>query len=122
MSFIAFLTDRFDESAHFYGELLGFPTVAQWDRADSRGRRFDLGGMKLELLDHSREHTQLDLGTVSDRVQVVLEVDDLEAMRQRIPLDAPPYQPTSWGARIFQLRDPDGVAVTFLQWVKKEGT
>ena len=26
-------------------------------------------------------------------------------------------QTTSWGAKLFQLRDPDGVPVTFLEWV-----
>ena len=122
MSFITFLTDRFDESARFYGELLGFSTVAQWDRADSRGRRFDLGGMKLELLDHGREKERHSLGTVSDRVQVVVEVDDLEAVRSRITIATSPVQETSWGALLFQLRDPDGIPITFLQWVKKEGT
>jgi catechol 2,3-dioxygenase-like lactoylglutathione lyase family enzyme len=122
MSFIAFLTDRFDESVRFYGELLGFPTVAHWDRSDSRGRRFDLGGLKLELLDHGREHRQLDLGMVSDRVQVVVEVDDLEVVRSRISFETPEPQFTSWGAKIFQIRDPDGVPVTFLQWMKKEAS
>ena len=59
------------------------------------------------------------LGEVADRVHVVVEVDDVEAARQRIDIEASPTQATSWGAQLFQLRDPDGVAVTFLQWIEQ---
>jgi catechol 2,3-dioxygenase-like lactoylglutathione lyase family enzyme len=119
MSFVALVTDRFEDVTRFYGECLGFPVVEQWDRDHGRGRRFDLGGMRLEILDNQREREPLDLGEVADRVHVVVEVDDVEAARQRIDIEAPPTQATSWGAQLFQLRDPDGVAVTFLQWTEQ---
>jgi len=32
MSYVALVTGRFDEMTRFYGELLGFPVVEQWDR------------------------------------------------------------------------------------------
>ena len=51
MSYVALVTDRFDEIVHFYGEELGFPVVDRWDRANARGLRFDVGGMRLEILD-----------------------------------------------------------------------
>ena len=117
MSYVALATDAFDEVVSFYGELLGFPVVSQWDRPNGRGRRFDLqGGLRLEILDNRRERTPLSLGTPGARVHVVIEVDDLDAARARLAVAAPPAQSVSWGARLFQLRDPDGVAVTFLQW------
>ncbi len=119
MSFVALVTDRFDDVTRFYGESLGFPVVEQWDRTHGRGRRFDLGGLRLEILDNQRERQPLDIGTVADQVHVVVEVDDVEAARERIAVEAPPAQATSWGARLFQLRDPDGVAVTFLQWIEE---
>ena len=122
MSFVALVTDRFDDVTRFYGESLGFPVVEQWDRAHGRGRRFDLGGMRLEILDNQRERQPLELGDVTDKVHVVVEVDDVDAARARIDVQAPPAQATSWGARLFQLRGPDGVAVTFLQWIEQGGT
>jgi catechol 2,3-dioxygenase-like lactoylglutathione lyase family enzyme len=119
MSFVALATDRFDAVTRFYGECLGFPVVEQWDRTDGRGKRFDLGGTRLEILDNQRKREPLALAEVADRVHVVIEVDDVEAARQRVDVEAPPAQATSWGARLFQLRDPDGVAVTFLQWIEE---
>lgn len=116
MSYVALATDHFDEVVFFYGEGLGFPVVEEWDRHNGRGRRFDLGGFRLEILDNTRERHPLHLCEATDRFHVVVEVDDIEAARKRIALSAPPPQSTSWGARLFQLRDPDGVPVTFLEW------
>ncbi len=118
MSYVALVTDRFDEIVHFYGEELGFPVVDRWDRSNARGLRFDLGGMRLEILDNDRERQPLALGTSADRFHVVIEVDDIEVAGRDIKIDAPPIQNTSWGARLFQVHDPDGVPVTFLQWIE----
>jgi catechol 2,3-dioxygenase-like lactoylglutathione lyase family enzyme len=118
MSYVALVTDRFDEVARFYGELLGFPVVDQWDRPNGRGRRFDLGGIRLEILDNDREQQPLTLGETADRFHIVVEVEDIEEARLRIEIEAPPTKDTSWGARLFQIRDPDGVPITFLQWIQ----
>ena len=72
--------------------------------------------MRLELLDNTRERKPLPLGEPADRFHVVVEVEDIDAARSRIKVEAPAPQSTSWGARLFQVRDPDGVPVTFLQW------
>ena len=74
--------------------------------------------LRLEILDNQRERKPLALGTPADRFHVVIEVDDIEVAGRDIKIDAPPTQTTSWGARIFQVRDPDGVPVTFLQWIE----
>jgi len=116
MSYMALATDFFDEVVLFYGEALGFPTVGRWDRPNGRGQRFDLGGLRLEILDNTRERRPLRLEDTADRVHVVVEVDDVEAAHSRITIEAPSPKATSWGARLFQIRDPDGVPVTFLQW------
>jgi catechol 2,3-dioxygenase-like lactoylglutathione lyase family enzyme len=118
MSYVA--TDRFEEMALFYGTLLGFPVVEEWDRDNARGRRFELGGLRLEILDNSRERNPLSLGEPGDRFHVAVEVEDIEAARNEIAIGAPPVQDTSWGTRIFQVRDPDGVLVTFLQWTREQ--
>lgn len=116
MSYVALATDRFDDVVRFYGSGLGFSVVDEWDRPNARGLRFDVGGMRLEILDNGRERRPLRLGEPADRFHVVIEVDDIEAARRRIQVEVPSPQTTSWGARLFQLRDPDGVPVTFLQW------
>ncbi len=118
MSYIALATDRFDAVVSFYGEGLGLPVVERWDRPDARGLRFDLGGMRLEILDNGRKRQPLRLGEASDRFHVVVEVDDIDLAWRRLQVEAPKPQATSWGARLFQLHDPDGVPVTFLEWTQ----
>ena len=118
MSYVALVTNRFDEVTRFYGELLGFPVVDQWDRSNARGRRFDAGGMRLEIIDNKREQRPHELGEPADKVHIVVEVENIDQARERIKVDAPPTQDTSWGSRLFQVHDPDGVPVTFLQWIE----
>ena len=117
MSYIALATDSFDEVAFFYGECLGFPVVAEWDRPNGRGRRYDLGGLRLEVLDNNRERQRLELNNPGERTHIVVEVDDLEVVRRRVQVITPDPQTVSWGAQLFQLRDPDGILVTFLKWL-----
>ncbi len=123
MSYVALATEKFDAVVRFYGEALGFPVVAEWDRPGGRGRRFDLGGgLRLEVLDNARERRPLRLYEAGERTHVVVEVDDVEAAHRRLSIKASPPQAVSWGARLFQVRDPDGVPVTFLQWDPPEET
>ncbi len=117
MSYLALATDRFELVQAFYELLLGFPVVADWDRPNGRGRRYDLGGgLRLEVLDNRRERHPMQLQPPGDRTHIVVEVEDIEKVHHRIGVIAPEPQTVSWGARLFQLRDPDGIPVTFLQW------
>jgi hypothetical protein len=77
--------------------------------------------MRLEILDNEREQRQLELGETADKVHIVVEVEDIEEARDRIEIEAPPSQAVSWGARLFQIRDPDGIPITFLQWIETGG-
>jgi catechol 2,3-dioxygenase-like lactoylglutathione lyase family enzyme len=113
---MAVATDRFEKMVRFYGEILGFPIADEWDRDRGRGKRFNLGELRLEILDNTRERRPLPLGEPADRLHIVVEVEDIEAARDSIAVPTPPTQATSWGASLFMLRDPDGVPVTFLQW------
>ena len=113
MSWLAFATARYEETCAFYGSTLGCPVVDGWDRTSGRATVFDLGGMKLEVLDATREKA-MPLGDPKDRVHLVLEVEDVDAFRRRIPGKAPEPHDTSWGGRVLKLRDPDGIAVTVL--------
>jgi catechol 2,3-dioxygenase-like lactoylglutathione lyase family enzyme len=116
MSYVALATDSFDAVARFYGEDLGFAVAEEWDRANGRGRHFDLQGLRLEILDNARERQPLNLPAPADRFHVVVEVDDIQAARRSLRIAAPSPQAVSWGASLFQIRDPDGVPVTFLEW------
>jgi catechol 2,3-dioxygenase-like lactoylglutathione lyase family enzyme len=95
MSFVALATDSFDEVVRFYGEGLGLPSVEGWDRPGGRGRRFDLGGLRLEVLDNAREAQPLRLSEPADRFHLVIEVEDIEAARSRLTVEAPPPRDTS---------------------------
>lgn len=119
MSYMALATDRFDEVVRFYREGLGLPVVAGWDRPTARGLRFDLGGFQLEILDNGRKQRPLRLGEPAERFHVVIEVNDLDAVRNRLAIEAPAPERTSWGARTMHLRHPDGVPVAFLQWIDR---
>lgn len=112
---MALATARFEEMARFYGESLGFPALDSWDRPGARGRMFDLGGLRLEVLDAARERRPMRLGEPDGRCQIVIEVADLDAVRAKLAIATPEPVTTSWGARLFQLRDPDGIAVWFMQ-------
>lgn len=120
MSYVALVTGRFDEVSRFYGDLLGFPILEQWDRSNTRGRRFDTGGLRLEIIDNKREQRPRMLGDPADRVHIVVEVENIDEARARIKVEAPTVKDTSWGARLFQVHDPDGIPVTFLQWTETE--
>ena len=78
MSYVALATNAFDAVTKFYGHDLGFPVVEEWDRPTGRGRRFDLLGLRLEILDNARERHPLRLGTPADRIHLVVEVSDLD--------------------------------------------
>ena len=119
MSYVALATDAFESVADFYGRVLGFPVVAEWDRPNGRGRRFDLGGgLRLELLDNARQAVPLALHEPGERLHVVVEVADIDEAHRRLQCPAPEPRAASWGARLFRVQDPDGVAVTFLEWTR----
>lgn len=118
MSYVALATSRFDEVVRFYGTALGFPKIRSWDRPRGRGCMFDLGGLRLEVLDAAREQSPQRLGDPAERINLVVEVDDLEAVRRGLGCESPDPTATSWGARLFRVFDPDGVPVWFLQWVQ----
>lgn len=122
MSYVALATERYEAMIRFYGVTLGFPVAAAWDRPGARGQVFDLGGgLRLEILDAIGQKLPLRLGPADDRCHVVVEVENVDAARARLPITTPEPVGTSWGARLFQLRDPDGTPVWFLEWLR-DGT
>jgi predicted enzyme related to lactoylglutathione lyase len=102
-------TDRFDEAAAFYGELLGWPVTRQWDEPE-RGRIFGYGDTgRVELLEAASTDAVTGL-------LVSIEVDDVDALAVRltgrVPITrAPADQP--WGHRNFGIIDPTGLPIVF---------
>ena len=119
MSYVALATNQYEQMTKFYGQDLGFRTIGAWDRPSARGCTFDLGGLRMEILDAGREERPLDLEPPSDRVHLVVEVDDVDAARAALAVDVPSPEDTSWGARLFRVRDPDGTWLTYLQWTRE---
>jgi catechol 2,3-dioxygenase-like lactoylglutathione lyase family enzyme len=116
MSYVAMATERYEAMIGFYTGL-GFQTVRGWDRPNGRGQILELHGLRLEVLDATRERFPMKLEPPGDRFHVVLEVPDLDEARERITIETPEPVSTSWGTRILKLRDPDGVRVWFMQWL-----
>jgi catechol 2,3-dioxygenase-like lactoylglutathione lyase family enzyme len=108
-------TNRFEAMVSFYAERLGFGEIDRWDQADGRAVFFQLPGLLLEIVDNDREQNPLMLGASLDRVGLVIEVENIDEVRDLLDIETPIPQTASWGARLFQLRDPDGLPVTFLE-------
>jgi catechol 2,3-dioxygenase-like lactoylglutathione lyase family enzyme len=121
LSYVAIATNSFEEVSNFYHRALGFEMIDEWEREHGRGRRFNAGGMVLEILDNMRERNPMRLFRPGDRFHLVVEVPDIEAAHRGVAVSAPKPRSTSWVAILFEVRDPDGVPVTFLQWYQPKG-
>lgn len=102
----------------FYHDKLGLRVIDQFERPGARGAHIDLGGgSKLEILDAGRQKNPMTIhDPADDRIHVVIETDDI--LRDCSKLSLPDPKPTSWGAKVVALRDPDGVSVWLLEWTK----
>lgn len=117
MSYICLVTANFDAVVHFYRDRLSFPVIGEWERAGARGVVLDLYGLRVEILDAMRERQPLNLHPPGDRVHLVIEVPDVDAVFQSLALDVSEPTTATWGARWFAVRDPDGIALSFLEWL-----
>lgn len=110
-------TDLFDETCHFYGELLGWPLTRHWPASGDQGRGHiygygDVG--RVELIEGP------PTGGV-DGVFLSIEYDGVDALFDRLVaagvlvLREPADQP--WGHHSMSVQDPTGLAVTFFEWL-----
>lgn len=107
-------TTDFERSASFYGGLLGFAVVEQWEGPDGRGTlyRAASGGV-IEIFEDSPQHPfEAPAG-----VKVAIEVDDAAELFGRLAtadveiIDRIGERP--WGHRNFEIRDPSGLQLVF---------
>ncbi len=116
---VALATTNFAAMADFYRGALGLGVVEEWSREHARGLVLQAPGLRIELLDALRDSHQFGLHPVGDRVHLVIDVADaaasFAALAASVREHAAPPAPTSWCAAAFKVRDPDGVAVWFVQ-------
>jgi catechol 2,3-dioxygenase-like lactoylglutathione lyase family enzyme len=100
-------------SQRFYEESIGLAVYREWGEGPSRGVAFFLGGGGvLEVSGGCGEPPSAATG-------LVLQVRDLTAtealLRERgVSAEAPPEQ-KPWGLREMTVRDPDGLALIFVE-------
>ena len=116
MSYVAFITNRFDEMRSFYGERLSFPLVKQWHRPGAQAATFDGGGIRIEVINNAVKASPLSIGEGDLRVQLVIEVTNLTITAETLNFPLAELSQTSWGAFLYSLTDPDGTPVVFLEW------
>ncbi|MHC4547909.1 MAG: VOC family protein [Planctomycetota bacterium] len=121
MSYVALLTERYEEVCAFYGHVLGCSVLDSWDRPNARASVFDLQGLSLEILDATRG-LRLELGNPRERVHLVIEVEDVETFRGGLGIPTEQPHEASWGARLFRLKDPDGIPITVLQRLRADAS
>lgn len=102
-----------DRSLDFYERTIGLAIYREWGTGQSRGVVFFLGGGG--LLEISGRSPQ----PPSSAVELVLQVPDLGATRERLAAlgvvaEAEP-QLMPWGLLEMTVRDPDGLALIFVE-------
>ena len=121
MSYFAIATARFEAMLAFYRDHLGLEVISEFARPKARGAFIRLSGdLRMELIDATRQSKLMRLEpTADDRLHIVIETIDIEGFARERKLSEP--QPTSWGAKVVELRDPDGISVWVLEWLNGQG-
>lgn len=94
----------------FYENELGFTVVSEWDRPDSKGVMFTVGGIILELLTPEADYSPVAGADVSWEVKDVWKLH--EALKDK-PYLVHGLQDNTWGDTSFYIQDPEGFKITF---------
>lgn len=114
MGFVSLMTARYAEMVSFYRDRLGGRVERAWERPGARGMLVDLGGLRVELMDATREGQRGALEKTNKGIHLVIEVAGLHGLAGAMGLPEPAS--TSWGAKLVTLADPDGLPVSLLEW------
>ena len=125
ISRVVIKVNDYRKSFEFYKDILGLKLENSWQRKDSWGAIFPAGNAYIEILwfpegdgfDDCRfylERTKVDINFEVHDIDIVFKrLADLGVEIIREPFDAP------WGMRVFTIRDPDGIAVSFTQPIEQ---
>jgi catechol 2,3-dioxygenase-like lactoylglutathione lyase family enzyme len=114
----AFYARDFEESIHFYRDILGLAPCGQWwDRPDGKGALLSAGGTAVIEIYGAADGqdyrgptpTALNLALRLQDVTAVNTFHDLLTTQGLQQLELP--QDRAWGHRSFVVHDPDGIPV-----------
>lgn len=101
----------FAKARAFYEEILGYPVIKEWNRADDDlGIMFDVGGKIIELLSPEDEYLPVQ------NVDLSLEVQDVHRLHETLLGKVDIVRDlghNDWGDTSFTIVDPDGLEITF---------
>lgn len=121
ISRIVIKVNDYRKSFEFYKDTLGLKLSNSWQRKDSWGAIFPAGNTDIEILWFPEGEDLEDCRYRMERkkVDINFEVHDIDIIFKRLsdlgveiirePFDAP------WGFRIFSIKDPDGIPISFTQ-------
>ena len=101
----------------FYEQELGYTVTNEWNRPDSKGAMFDIGGTTFELLTTETEFKPIASGDVSWRVKDVWKL--YESMKDK-PYVMRGLQDNAWGDTSFHITDPEDFLITFFTQTNKK--
>ena len=113
------------KSFEFYKNTLGLKMSQSWQRKDSWGALFSVGGPIIEIIWFPSGPGLDDCNYLMerDKLEVDLEVNDVDILHRRLMtsgitvVDSPHDVP--WGFRQFAIKDPDGLRIVLSQPLAK---
>jgi catechol 2,3-dioxygenase-like lactoylglutathione lyase family enzyme len=108
-------TNKFKAMLEFYRDRLGFSVLEHSDQAGCSDVLIELPDMLLEIINNDHMTSPELLGASLDRIHIIVAVPDIEATRDVLDIETPIPNITQRGDLMFQLRDPDGLPITFIQ-------
>lgn len=118
---IVIKVNDYRKSFEFYKDILGLKLSSSWQRKDSWGAVFSAGSADLEIIWFPEGESFDDCRYYLERkkIDIFFDANDVDIMFKRLldlgveivkePYDAP------WGYRLFTVKDPDGIPISFLQ-------
>lgn len=118
---IVIKVNDYRKSFEFYKDIVGLKLSSSWQRKDSWGAVFSVGSADLEIIwfpegegfDDCRFHLErmkVDLFFDAHDVDIMFKrLSDMKVEVVKEPYDAP------WGYRLFTVKDPDGIPISFIQ-------
>ena len=109
------------KSFEFYKNILGLKLSTSWQRKNSWGALFSAGDGIVEIIWYPSGEGFDDCNYSMERAKVDInfEVSDIDILYKRladagVEVVSEP-QDAAWGFRLFTIRDPDDIRISFLQ-------
>jgi len=110
----------FYEQRTFYKDVLGFGILHEWDREDSKGVMFNIGGTVLEFMWPVEEGLE-DISTGSGLSLAVKDTHSLYSeLKGKVTLSHE-LRVNPWGDTSFGIIDPSGYRISFFTKHKEYG-